>query len=245
MRVEFLGSGDAFGSGGRFNTCFHVEADGAHFLIDCGATALPAMKRAGTDRNGIKFILLTHFHADHCGGVPPFVLDAQFLARRTEPLIIAGPPGLADWYQRAMELAFPGSAAAKRKFDVRLVELEAGEEKTIEGVRLTPFPVRHGTPEGAFFGYRIECEGRVLAYSGDSEWTDSLIEIGRDADLFICECYLFDSQAPLHLNYATLKQNLPRIGARRVMLTHMSDQMLARAGEVPEEKAHDGLVVRL
>lgn len=97
MQFRFVGSGDAFGSGGRFNTCFHVAAERTRFLLDCGASSLVALKRGGIDRNAIDLILLTHFHADHFGGVPFFVLDAQLVARRTRPLTIAGPPGLAGW----------------------------------------------------------------------------------------------------------------------------------------------------
>ena len=95
MHVQFVGSGDAFGSGGRFNTCFHVAGREFSFLIDCGASSLVAMKRFGIDCNSIDLIVLTHYHADHCGGVPFFILDARFLARRTRPLTIAGPPPVA------------------------------------------------------------------------------------------------------------------------------------------------------
>ncbi|MBV9239955.1 MAG: MBL fold metallo-hydrolase, partial [Xanthobacteraceae bacterium] len=85
MQITFVGSGDAFGSGGRFNTCFHVATESTRFLIDCGASSLIGMKRLGIDRAAIDLILLTHFHADHFGGVPFFVLDAQFVAKRTRP----------------------------------------------------------------------------------------------------------------------------------------------------------------
>jgi hypothetical protein len=45
MRLQFLGSGDALGSGGRFNTCILVESETGAFLIDCGASSLIAMRR--------------------------------------------------------------------------------------------------------------------------------------------------------------------------------------------------------
>ncbi len=100
MRLQFIGSGDAFGSGGRFNTCFHLTGARTNALIDCGASSLIALKKAGVDRNAIGAILVTHFHADHFGGIPFFVLDAQLVAKRTNPLLIAGPPGLPGWYER-------------------------------------------------------------------------------------------------------------------------------------------------
>lgn len=65
MQLRFVGCGDAFGSGGRLNTCFHVSGRVANFLIDCAASALPALKRLEIDRNDIDLILITHFHGDH------------------------------------------------------------------------------------------------------------------------------------------------------------------------------------
>lgn len=96
MQLQFVGCGDAFGSGGRFNTCFHVTGERANCLIDCGVSSLIAMKKLGIRRNDIQAIFITHFHADHFGGLPFFLLDAQFLSKRTEPLLVAGPRGLED-----------------------------------------------------------------------------------------------------------------------------------------------------
>ena len=100
MQLQFLGCGDAFGSGGRFNTCLHMTGERSNFLIDCGASSLVAMKRAGVLQNDIQAILVTHFHADHFGGLPFFMLDSQFFTGRTEPLVIAGPQGLEEWFVR-------------------------------------------------------------------------------------------------------------------------------------------------
>lgn len=243
IRVRLLGCGDAFGSGGRLNTCFHVESGGSAFLIDCGATALPAMKAAGIDRNVIDTILVTHFHADHFGGVPFFLLDAQFFARRTTPLTIAGPKGLREWYVRALETAFPGSSATRQKFALSLVELEAGKRWEHGGLAVMPARVVHGPPGGPFFAYRVEAAGKVLAYTGDTEWTESLVAIGRDADLLIAEAYFRDKPVPYHLDLATLERHLDRIRPKRLILTHMSDDMLRHADGVPYECARDGLEV--
>ena len=245
MRVHFVGCGDAFGSGGRFNTCFHVSGSSANFLIDCGATSLVALKRASVDRNAIDLILVTHFHADHFGGVPFFILDAQFFAKRRRPLTIAGPAGLKESYVRAMETAFPGSSKAKQKFELSLVELAPEEVWRRQGIEVTPALVRHGQSEGPFHAYRIAAEGRIIAYTGDTEWTDRLIEIGRDADLFIAEAYFYEKEVPLHLSYKTLVSTLPTIRPKRLVLTHMNENMLAHASEVAHEKAADGLVIEL
>jgi ribonuclease BN (tRNA processing enzyme) len=241
MRLQFIGCGDAFGSGGRFNTCFHLSGAGTNLLIDCGASSLVAMKKLGIDRGAIDLVLLTHFHADHFGGVPFFILDAQFNVKRTRPLVLAGPPGLPGWYERACAIAFPGERTLPFPLELREVEIGCGNE--IAGIRVTPFHVRHDDRAGPCLAYRIEAEGKVLCYSGDTEWTDALIEAARGADLFVCECYTFDTPRKSHMALSILRANLPEIGAKRVVLTHMSEDMLGRLDGLDFETAEDGKVV--
>src|SRR6266851_6406010 len=193
FRVRFLGSGDAFGSGGRLQACLLVEGGGREFLVDCGASALIAMRRYGVNPNDIGLIFLSHLHGDHFGGVPFVVLDGQLVSRRSEPLTIVGPPGTERRVREAMDVLFPGSADAERRFPLEIVELELEQPNHFDGVTVTPYEVRHacGDPPLAL---RIECGGRVLAYSGDTEWTDALVEVARGADLFVAEAYFFDKR---------------------------------------------------
>lgn len=242
MRLTFLGSGDAFGSGGRFNTCFHVEAAGTAFLVDCGASSLIAMKQRGVDPNAIDTILITHLYADHFGGVPYFLLDAQFNAKRARPLAIAGPPGLEARLPQAMEVMFPGSSKTTPKFPLTLVELAPRTPARVNGLGVTPYEVNHDGL-APFFAYRIEAEGKVLAYSGDAEWREDLIQVGRDADLFICEAYFREKRVPMHLDLKTLEAHLPEIRPKRLILTHMTDDMLGARSSLAHETAEDGKVV--
>jgi ribonuclease BN (tRNA processing enzyme) len=107
-----------------------------------------------------------------------------------------------------------------------------------------PREARH-TAETNPLALRVEVAGKAITYTGDGEWTDGLGELARDADLLIAECYFHDKPVRWHLNYPALAEHLPGCGARRVILTHMSREMLARAHEIPEELAHDGLVIDL
>ena len=244
MQLQFVGCGDAFGSGGRQNTCFHVTGAAVNFLIDCGATSLPALKRFGIARDDIDLILITHFHGDHFAGLPFLLLDAQF-TRRTRPLVIAGPQGIEMKLANLREALFEHSSKTKQRFDLSVVALEAKQSRTLGNVKVTPYPVVHGESGGPFLAYRIEAEGRVITYSADTEWTDTLIPAARDADLFIAEAYYYDKVVKNHLSLKTLEVHLPAINARRLVLTHMSDDMLGRLGELPYTAAHDGMVVEL
>jgi ribonuclease BN (tRNA processing enzyme) len=243
VQLQFLGSGDAFGSGGRFQTCFLLHGTDGHVLIDCGASSLIAMKRAGVDPSEIGWVLLSHLHVDHCGGVPFLILDGQF-SRRTRPLVVAGPPGLKARMDAAMEVCFPGSTKVTRRFITELVEIPERLRGPVGPAVVTPFIVEHasGAPS---YALRVEYGGKVITYSGDTAWTETLVEAARGADLFICEAYFFEKQIKYHLDYQTLRQHRERIDCRRLILTHMSQDMLSRMGEVELECAEDGKIVVL
>ncbi|OKO72293.1 MBL fold metallo-hydrolase [Bradyrhizobium sp. NAS96.2] len=242
MKLQFVGCGDAFGSGGRFNTCFHVSGISVNFLIDCGASSLPALKRLEINRDAIDLILITHFHGDHFAGLPFFLLDAQF-SRRTRPLVIAGPEGIETKLPEVMEVMFEHSSRTKQRFDLSVVTLTPQERRSFGEVTVTPYPVVHGESGGPFLAYRVEAEGRTVCYSADTEWTDALIPAAQNADLFIAEAYSYDKMVKNHLSLKTLEAHLPAINAGRVVLTHMSDDMLGRIDELPYTAASDGMVV--
>ena len=244
MQLRFVGCGDALGSGGRFNTCFHVTGNSVNFLIDCGASSLPALKRLGIARDAIDLVLITHFHGDHFAGLPFLLLDAQF-TRRSRPLVIAGPPGIEAKLANLMEALFEHSSKTKQRFNLSVVALEPERSRTFGEVKVTPYPVVHGESGGPFLAYRIEAEGRVIVYSADTEWTDTLIPAARGADLFIAEAYYYDKIVKNHLSLKTLEAHLPEINAKKLVLTHMSDDMLGRLGELPYTTAEDGMAVEL
>jgi ribonuclease BN (tRNA processing enzyme) len=245
MHLQFVGCGDAFGSGGRFNTCFHLVGAKINALIDCGATALVALNKLAISRNDIDVIFISHFHADHVGGVPFFILEASHVLKRERPLAIAGPPGLKARYPELMEAAFPGTRTLPLRFPLTLHELNIRRRSEIGPVRVTPFHVVHDDRAGPCLGFRFEVEGKIIGFSGDTEWNDTLIEIGHEADLFICESYMRDKAVKGHMVLTALERRLGQIRPKRLILTHMSTDMLARRAELAFETAEDGMIVEL
>ena len=176
VRIRFLGSGDNFGSGGRFQTCIHVNAGKSRFLIDCGASSLIPMKRAGIRSDGIDIILISHLHGDHFGGIPFFILDAQLISRREIPLVIAGPPGLTQRVREAMEIFYPGSSGIERNFAIEYVEMTEGENRRMGDLAVLPLRVIHGSGAPSY-ALRVECAGKIIAYSGDTPYLHTVTEV--------------------------------------------------------------------
>ena len=245
MKLTILGCSDAFGTGGRLQTSFHVAHSGGSFLIDCGATALTGLAREGIDPGSIASIFITHLHGDHFSGLVWWLVHAVHVGKRTTPLTVTGPVGLEARVMIAAEALFPGSTTAHRDFDLSFIEYTGPTPLTVGGVTVTPFEVSH--PSGAPpYALRIAADNRVVTYSGDTEWTENLITASADADLFIADCYGFEAPVRFHMSWAVLKAQLPRLTARKVLLTHMGRDMLASTSKVTSERvlaAHDGLVL--
>jgi len=247
MKLTIVGSGDAFGSGGRSNTCFWLETAKATLVVDFGASALPALKALKLDSNAIDAIVLSHLHGDHFGGLPFLLLDYQFLARRKRSLLIAGPPGTQARLAAAMEVFFPKSTGTNWRFPWRVHEIPVGVASDVLGHSVLTAEVIHqsGAPSTAL---RVSDGEKIFAYSGDTEWTEALKPIAAQADLFICECYTYAGKMTGHISWEIFKPKISALRAKRVMLTHMNPSVLARLDEVRAAGAlvaEDGLVVEL
>ena len=245
MRLRVIGCGDAFGSGGRANTCFWVECADTVVALDFGVTSLVEIKRAGLDCDRLDAVVISHLHGDHFGGLPFLLLDAQFNRERDRQLTIIGPVGTEVRLRAALEVFFPGSSKIAWRFPLSIVDLPCRDPYRFADLRIESFEVVH--PSGApATGVRIRCGDKLLAFSGDTAWTEALFEIARDADLFIVECFMPDGDPFGHGALETLDANRAQFATEHIMLTHMSPAMLGRMDEARSRGflvAHDGLVL--
>ena len=246
MQVTIIGCGDAFGAGGRLQTSFCVRSGPSTFLIDCGATSLIGMRRLGISPNDIDTVFVSHLHGDHFGGLPWFMIDAKYVSDRKRPLVVAVPKGIEARFITLADALYP-KCGVERGFDLTFVEYEEQKPLELSGVTVTPFEVKHpcGAPP---YALRFNVDGKVLSFTGDTGWVETLLAVARDADLFISECFQYYMTLPIHLDYMTIDANYKKLGAKRTLLTHMGEAMLAELGKVDisrYEIAEDGMILDL
>jgi len=244
IQITFLGSGDAFGHGGRLQACLLVRAGRTGFLLDCGASAMISLNKFQVAANDLDLILISHLHGDHFGGLPFFILDAQLNAKRTRPLTLAGPRGLPGRLAEAQEVMFPGSSKTPLRFPLEIVELEPSRPFVFEEIQVRAFEVDHASGAPAL-ALRLESQGKTLAYSGDTAWVEGLIPAARGADLLIAEAYFFEKQVKYHLSWRTLQEHLAELNVKRLILTHLGQDVLDRLAEIDVTAAEDGLTVEV
>ena len=242
VEIRFVGSGDAFGSGGRFQACIRLHGDGYTALVDCGATSLTAMKAQHVDPGQVDAVTLSHLHGDHFGGLPFLILDGQF-TRRTRPLTVLGPTGTAERLHVAMEMFYPGSTAVHRQYPLRVVELDGvGGRVEIGPLAVRSWQVDHasGAPALALQAHLGEA---VFGYSGDTAWTEILLEAAEGTDVFACEAYTFNKPVRYQLDLADLRAHGHQLATGQLILTHLGPTMLDRLNDIEYDTATDGLTV--
>jgi ribonuclease BN (tRNA processing enzyme) len=242
VTLTVIGSGDAFGSGGRLNSCFHVQTADCQLLIDCGASVLSGLKLQGFRVAEIDAILITHFHGDHYGGLPFFLLDYA-RQQNAKPLTIISPPGCKTRVQSLLDLLYPGSLDLDG-LAIDFIAYQPFEVVKTDYLVVQTFPVIH-VEAAVPNALRINVGNKIISYSGDTEWAPVLVNLAKDADLFVCQCNYYEKDSKGHLNYQTLQKHLAELSCKRIWLTHFDVEMLEHMDMVELEYAEDGKQITL
>ena len=242
VEAVFLGTGDAFGSGGKRPAAIFLRAAGRPrgILLDAGPGCHAALRQHGLSVGDLAAVVLSHFHGDHFAGLPFLELDARRTGR-SERLAVFAPPGGRDRIEALRRCLYREKPEG---FRAEIRETLPGETvflpEAAGGGAAVPFPADH-QPGAWAFGWKLRFGGRTIVYSGDTAFTDRLVRESGDADLLIQECTSLEALRG-HTSHADLRRAAGRITARRVLLVHTGEDVL-ETRDLIFERAHDGLRV--
>jgi ribonuclease BN (tRNA processing enzyme) len=219
LELTFLGSGNAF-VGDRYWSCFLLNR---RYLFDAPPTVLPHLNKLQISPLEIAAVFITHFHADHFFGLPFLFLDYEYVTRRTEEIVIVGPPGHKEVMESLTEIGFGGLAQIDRSYHRAYVEAEEGTEQTAAGLPFRAIAVEQSpTPTHSSFGYRVDLDGRIVSYTGDTVLCDGVYELARGADVLVADCSCWQDPCDHHMSLDVIRRLRREIPLETTfVLTHL------------------------
>jgi len=251
MQITFLGTGTGLPTRERAPSGLLVQIRQQRLLFDSGSGTLGRLLAAGSEPTELDFIYYTHLHTDHTADLIP-LLQAMDLARRSRDLHLTAPCDFWPFLDGLLALQ-PWTRPAR--FEIARHPAETAPYSHVSSPETGPgwtssAAQTHHAPHS--MGYRLESEGKVMAYSGDAMDCPELVELGRDAALLILECSYPDQLAQGdHLCPSQAGRIASLAGARHLVLTHLypvchASEIEAQARKVFSGRvtvAHDGLVL--
>jgi ribonuclease BN (tRNA processing enzyme) len=241
VKLTVVGSSPAWPNPGGAQSGYLVEgADGGRLLLDCGAGVLAKLREL-EDWPRVDAVAITHWHLDHWGDIVPWVWAMLVgpAAAQPAPQLWVPPDGRTLLAEIGARLGKPGMF--EDAFELREYGDEAFEAA---GLRVEALRVLHY--DLVAYGFRVSDDGTVLAYSGDSGPSEGLVELARDADLFLCEATLQEPNPEGgtrgHLAADEAEEYFHAAGAKRLLLTHRPAE---RPLEDRFELAYDGMRLEL
>ena len=244
VSLTTLGTGDAFASRGRFQSGYVITAAGSNTLVEAGPTVLASMKRCGISPADIDTVLISHLHGDHFGGLPFLILEYMFETKRRKNLTIAGPRHLEQRTWSLFRGMYPESDTTEVARKMRFVVLEPGQSARLNKIQVQSVRTPH-TIKDISLALKVGVGDKLIAYSGDTGWTEELPEISRGTDLFMCECTYFENPLGVHLSYPLLESKRRNFNVKRMMLTHLGREVLEHNSQLKMELATDGMKIEV
>jgi ribonuclease BN (tRNA processing enzyme) len=193
--VILLGTGNPNPEPSRMGPAVAIVSGARVYIVDCGPGVVRRAAEAGLEMQQLTRAFVTHLHSDHTAGLPDFIFTPAVTGRK-EPLEIFGPPGLHAMTAHIMKAWTEDMAirlhglepAVPQAYIVHAHDVKAGEIYRDAAIRVIAFRVQHGSWKYAY-GFRFEARDKVIVVSGDTTYSESLIQAAQGCDILIHEVY--------------------------------------------------------
>ncbi len=220
MKITVVGSGTVVPRLERRQSCVVVRAGGQTLVFDLGSGAVRGMLESGLDPFAVDRIFFTHFHPDHTVDVVPllFAINYGTPEKRTLPLYLSGPEPFLLFWNSVMKVWGKWMTGEHATLVSELPQ-ECPSPIDLSGCRLSWAPAEHRRESIA---YRLDAEGGAFVYTGDTEYSRSVVDLAHGADTLLIECSFPDeSPVPGHLTPSGVARIASEAGVHRVVLTHI------------------------
>ena len=224
MRLTVLGKSPSWQDAGGACSGYLVEAAGVALLLDCGHGVLAELRRR-REPGRVDAVVLSHMHPDHVFDLVPYAYALTVAPRasaRTGPRLLLPPGGAAIVH--SIEQVFSVEGLLDEAFS--LEQYDPAQAMTIGPLEVSFQAVSHYVPAWAI---AVEGGGRRLVFGADTGPSEYLIAFARGADLLMLEATLQDpapaAQGRGHLTAREAGEHARAAGARRLLLTHFSDEL--------------------
>jgi ribonuclease BN (tRNA processing enzyme) len=252
VRITVLGKSPAWQDADGACSGYLVEGGGQRVLLDCGPGVFAKLRRFA-DYADIDAVVISHLHADHVLDLVPFASGLRY-APRQQPVPVGGHPG-TDAPARPRLLAPPGAedafASLCTSTGMRADHIEGAfamtvydpaETHTLGELTVGFRPVPHFIPCNAV---ELNEHGARFTFSADCAPNDAIVELARHTDLLLIEATLprpeRDGERG-HLTPREAGEHGARAQAKRLVLTHFSDELDEAEAREQAEQAFGGPV---
>jgi ribonuclease BN (tRNA processing enzyme) len=182
---------------------------------------LPHLKQLGHPLDEIEVIFISHHHADHFVGLPFLMLEYMYKTPRSKDLYIVGPPGVEEWMEDFADRCYP-NISKDAGYRRRYMDASPGSDQTAGAVTFRAVPMNHVKDSMDAMGYRVNINGKTVAYTGDTMLCDEIFQLADGADVLVVDCTYSEGCGPEHMGLDDIKVIRQRIAPQTAMvLTHL------------------------
>jgi ribonuclease BN (tRNA processing enzyme) len=241
LELLFLGTGNAFAMGGRRQSCYLIQTENTKILLDAGPCLLQAIRENNIEPKEIDYIILSHLHPDHIGGLPYFLLDDKWITKREKPVIIYAPKSGRDAIFNIVSLFYSKEECEHFNNVFEFRSFEIGDQIELDEFKIEGLEAIHSAEPKMMI---IDIKGYTIGYSGDTAFHKQSYDKLLNCDIMIHEVSSWNLNIPNHVNFQELLENTPS-NANPIYVSHIDNSVLSNKNQIklPFILANDNMKV--